>query len=493
MFNGSRYVVSRVGQAGARPGRRAAARQPAAQPRHDHTTFHTVVGNTNVTANAWVRLQATYDVALANSSLTLYVESTSGTPSFYIDDFKHHVRAAGRRRARHPVGLPDAGRPTSRSAPPCVPADIHGRAGVPAGEALQQHDLGQRHEVGRDRADRGHLHLHARPTPQVAFAKANNMRVRGHTLVWHNQTPGLGLQRRQRQPDDADAGEPGAADPAHAEPHPRRDDRTSATTSPTWDVVNEPIDPSQPDGFRRSPWFNIIGPEYIEIALRAARAASPTAKLYINDFDTTNPPKRDVPAGLVATSRAAASRSTASATRCTTTSSTRRSQTIIDADQHVRHDRAWSNRSPSWTSASTAARSNDAVPQLHRHPGQPPQRWSATATSTSSRPSSSCRGRSCRSRSGGPPTTRPWLTSSAQGRRAAAVRPVAEEEARLLGVGRSAAAPGRRPVDDADRRADDGRRPGRRSVYTITVTNNADHDTSVLPADATTTCRRPTS
>ena len=51
------------------------------------TTFHTVVGNTTVTADAWVRLQATYDLALANSSLTLYVESASGTPSFYIDDF----------------------------------------------------------------------------------------------------------------------------------------------------------------------------------------------------------------------------------------------------------------------------------------------------------------------------------------------------------------------------------------------------------------------
>jgi hypothetical protein len=60
-----------------------------------------------------------------------------------------------------------------------------------------------------------------------------------------------------------------------------------------WDVVNEPIDPSQPDGFRRSPWFNILGPQYIDIALQAARAANPNAKLYINDFDTTNPAHRD--------------------------------------------------------------------------------------------------------------------------------------------------------------------------------------------------------
>jgi endo-1,4-beta-xylanase len=86
MFNGSRYVVSVWAKLA--PG------QPHSQLRVSLqrnagtvTTFHTVVGNTNVTANAWVRLQATYDVALANSSLTLYVESNGGTASFYIVDF----------------------------------------------------------------------------------------------------------------------------------------------------------------------------------------------------------------------------------------------------------------------------------------------------------------------------------------------------------------------------------------------------------------------
>ena len=48
----------------------------------------------------------------------------------------------------------------------------------------------------------------------------------------------------------------------------------------TWDVVNEAIDQSQPDGYRRSPWFNIIGPDFIDIAFQAAREFAPTAKLY---------------------------------------------------------------------------------------------------------------------------------------------------------------------------------------------------------------------
>ena len=106
------------------------------------------------------------------------------------------------------------------------------------------------------------------------------MRVRGHTLVWHSQTPAWVFTDAERQPDDADAGEPGAADPAPAEPHPRRDDplRGRRSAPGTWSTRRS-IE-SQPDGFRRSPWFNIIGPEYIDIAFQAAREVAPTAKLY---------------------------------------------------------------------------------------------------------------------------------------------------------------------------------------------------------------------
>jgi len=66
-----------------------------------------------------------------------------------------------------------------------------------------------------------------------------------------------------------------------------------------WDVVNEVIDPAQPDGFRRSPWFNITGVDYIERAFQVAREAAPNAKLYINDYSTTDEPKRTFLLNLV--------------------------------------------------------------------------------------------------------------------------------------------------------------------------------------------------
>ncbi len=53
-----------------------------------------------------------------------------------------------------------------------------------------------------------------------------------------------------------------------------------------WDVVNEPLDDYEgnPDGLRRSIWYNALGRGFIAEAFKAAHAADPAAKLYINEY-----------------------------------------------------------------------------------------------------------------------------------------------------------------------------------------------------------------
>jgi endo-1,4-beta-xylanase len=52
----------------------------------------------------------------------------------------------------------------------------------------------------------------------------------------------------------------------------------------SWDVVNETIyHDNRPDGLRRKPWLDMIGPDFIDIAFQTAAAADPKARLVLNE------------------------------------------------------------------------------------------------------------------------------------------------------------------------------------------------------------------
>ncbi len=64
-----------------------------------------------------------------------------------------------------------------------------------------------------------------------------------------------------------------------------------------WDVVNEAI---EDDGsYRKSPYYNIIGPEFIELAFQFAHEADPDAELYLNDYSMAKPAKREMYVKLI--------------------------------------------------------------------------------------------------------------------------------------------------------------------------------------------------
>ena len=62
-------------------------------------------------------------------------------------------------------------------------------------------------------------------------------------------------------------------------------------------TFNEAI---EDDGsFRKSPYYNLLGEEFIEIAFRTAHEADPDAELYYNDYSMSKPEKREAVCRLV--------------------------------------------------------------------------------------------------------------------------------------------------------------------------------------------------
>ncbi|PBL03603.1 endo-beta-1,4-glucanase [Armillaria gallica] len=105
------------------------------------------------------------------------------------------------------------------------------------------------------------------------LAASNGQLLRGHNCVWHNQLPSW----------VSSGGFNGATLSQIVATHCGTLVGHYAGKVYAWDVINEPFND---DGtFRSDVFFNTLGQSYIGIALKAARAADPKAKLYINDFN----------------------------------------------------------------------------------------------------------------------------------------------------------------------------------------------------------------
>ncbi len=136
----------------------------------------------------------------------------------------------------------------------------------------------------------------------VAYAKEHGMLVRGHTLVWHQQTPAWVFR-------GGGSGGGAATRPEVLERLKNHIDTLLKRYSGAvyaWDVVNEAI---SDDGSWRtdSPWFRAAGddqdgdgiPDYIVLAFRYARAADPAAKLFYNDYNLESEAKLEKAYDLV--------------------------------------------------------------------------------------------------------------------------------------------------------------------------------------------------
>ncbi len=123
---------------------------------------------------------------------------------------------------------------------------------------------------------------------EVGQAVCANMRVRGQNLVWSTaaQTPAYATG------DGTNSAANQALVTSNIQEHIQSEVQHFGSKVYAWDVVNEPIDPTQPDCLVHGPFYTVLGASYIDIAFKAAKQyAPPGTKLFINDYSTTDPAK----------------------------------------------------------------------------------------------------------------------------------------------------------------------------------------------------------
>ncbi len=258
------------------------------------TSYPWLGSNNNTTATDWACMKGSFKYENQAESLTLYAEAADTTVSFYIDDVV--------------IAMTE---PPSTEPP--VQQDIPSVYQVYAGDFLIGAALEPTQLASERHVELFKKHFNSLTAENVMkpaslqptegnfnwtnadalanFARANNVKVHGHTLVWHQQAAEWMFQ-------DA-SGNPLEATPENKELVLQRlEDHIEAVVGRykdvvnVWDVVNEVIDPAQPDCLRRSEWYRLTGSDYISKAFTIAHQVAPTATLILNDYSETDPAKR---------------------------------------------------------------------------------------------------------------------------------------------------------------------------------------------------------
>ncbi len=266
------------------------------------------VATVSVTSNAWVRIKSKpYTFSGSYTKLQIYFQtpynspSTTANNSFYVDDFSLKY-------------MPP---PTIENLPSIAQAYsqdfLVGFASVPSDLSGPHSDLASKHfnsvTPGNDlkwdatEPTEGNFSF-TRADNVLTWAQAHNIKMRGHTFVWHSQVPNWVFQNNGVTMTYSEANKQLLLT--------RMKNHIDALINHykdkiyVWDVVNEAVDDS--GNYRKSPWYNITVdpnapapayPEYMDDAFIYARQALDAlgigrdkVKLCYNDYNTTIANKR---------------------------------------------------------------------------------------------------------------------------------------------------------------------------------------------------------
>jgi len=120
------------------------------------------------------------------------------------------------------------------------------------------------------------------PDALVQWCQENNIKVWGHTLLWHAQTGNWFFQDPNGQPATRELAL------QRLEKHIKTVVTRYKGKVIGWDVVNEAIEDRgdwTTENLRARSWYKVVGPDVLTLAFKWAHEADPDAQLYYNDYN----------------------------------------------------------------------------------------------------------------------------------------------------------------------------------------------------------------
>ncbi|KAI0076007.1 endo-1,4-beta-xylanase C precursor [Panus rudis PR-1116 ss-1] len=119
------------------------------------------------------------------------------------------------------------------------------------------------------------------------LAKKNGQLLRGHNCVWYSQLPSWVSSGNFDAPTLTSIIQTHCSTVVS---HYKGQILASLQFAQYIDADSNSVEPFNDDGtWRQDVFYNVLGTSYVQIALEAARAADPAAKLYINDYNIEGP------------------------------------------------------------------------------------------------------------------------------------------------------------------------------------------------------------
>lgn len=125
----------------------------------------------------------------------------------------------------------------------------------------------------------------------VKFGRKHKMYIIGHTLVWHSQVPNWFFVDSKGNTVSREVLI------SRMRNHIQTLMKRYKGKVKGWDVVNEAI--NDDGSWRQSPFYTIIGKEYVKLAFQFAHEADPKAQLYYNDYNMEKEGRRNTVVKMV--------------------------------------------------------------------------------------------------------------------------------------------------------------------------------------------------